>query len=217
MLQTLQALLVPAVIERLVLVVNHVLSAEPVATARLVPHQGRLIALELQQWPALLPTPPALKFRVTPAGLLEWCGLNDETPPDLSVQLSAANPAALFVRDARRRAAAAARGRPCRAGQRHSMAGRQPALGRRGRSRAGVRPGGGASAGAPRLIAGGRVEKPGARAVDAPAGPSRFARPQSRGLTPRAACAAHGSAGCGHEASGPPGVHRLHAAALRRR
>jgi ubiquinone biosynthesis protein UbiJ len=98
MLQNLQALLVPAVIERLVLVVNHVLSAEPVATARLVPHQGRLIALELQQWPALLPTPPALKFRVTPAGLLEWCGLNDETPPDLSVQLSAANPAALFVR-----------------------------------------------------------------------------------------------------------------------
>ena len=41
-----------------------------VAMARLVPHQGRLIALELQQWPALLPAPPTLKFRVTPAGLL---------------------------------------------------------------------------------------------------------------------------------------------------
>jgi len=98
MLQNLQALLVPAVVERLVLVVNHVLAAEPVATARLVPHQGRLIALELQQWPTLLPAPPVLKFRVTPAGLLEWCGLSDETPADLSVQLNAANPAALFAR-----------------------------------------------------------------------------------------------------------------------
>jgi ubiquinone biosynthesis protein UbiJ len=98
MLHNLQALLVPAVIERLVLVIDHVLAAEPVAMARLVPHQGRLIALELQQWPALLPTPPVLKVRVTAAGLLEWCGLNDEAPPDLSVQLNAANPVALFAR-----------------------------------------------------------------------------------------------------------------------
>ena len=98
MLRSLQALFVPAVIERLVLVVNHVLAAEPVAMARLVPHQGRLIALELQQWPALLPAPPVLKFRVTPAGLLEWCGLDDAQAPDLSVQLNAANPAALFAR-----------------------------------------------------------------------------------------------------------------------
>ena len=50
----------------------------------------------------------ALKFRVTPAGLLEWCGLNDETPPDLSVQLDAANPACAVRAHAGRRAAAAA-------------------------------------------------------------------------------------------------------------
>jgi ubiquinone biosynthesis accessory factor UbiJ len=98
MLQNLQALLIPAVIERLVLVINHVLAAEPVAMARLVPHQGRLVALELQQWPTLLPAPPALKFRITAAGLLEWCGLNDEAPADLSVQLNATNPVALFAR-----------------------------------------------------------------------------------------------------------------------
>lgn len=98
MLQNLQALLVPAVVERLVLVVNHVLAAEPVATARLTPHQGRTIALELQHWPSLLPAPPVLKVRVTPAGLLEWCGLDDAAPADLSVQLSASNPAALFAR-----------------------------------------------------------------------------------------------------------------------
>ena len=97
MLQSLQALFVPATLERLVLVVNHVLASEPVAVARLMPHQGRLIALELQQWPAWLPAPPLLKFRVTPAGLLEWCGLDDAAPPDLSVQLNAANPAALFA------------------------------------------------------------------------------------------------------------------------
>jgi len=98
MLHNLQALLVPAVVERLVLVINHVLAAEPVAAARLQPHQGRLIELELQQWPALLPAPPALKLRVTPAGLFEWCGLADVTPPDLSVRLDAANPAALLAR-----------------------------------------------------------------------------------------------------------------------
>ena len=97
MLHNLQALLVPAVAERLVLVVNHVLAAEPVATSRLSPHQGRLVELEFQQWPALLPAPPPLKVRITPPGLLEWCGLNDAAPPDLSVQLDAANPAALVV------------------------------------------------------------------------------------------------------------------------
>lgn len=98
MLQSLQALLVPAVVERLVLVVNHVLAAEPVATAKLTPHQGRTIALELQHWPSLLPSPPVLKLRVTPAGLLEWCGRDDAAAADLSVQLDAANPATLFAR-----------------------------------------------------------------------------------------------------------------------
>jgi ubiquinone biosynthesis protein UbiJ len=98
MLHPLQALLVPAVFERLVLVVNHVVGAEPVALARLVPHRGRAIALELQQWPAWLPSPPQLKLRITPAGLFEWCGLDDTAPPDLSVQVQAAQPAMLFAR-----------------------------------------------------------------------------------------------------------------------
>ncbi|HEU5297414.1 MAG TPA: hypothetical protein VFU71_21730 [Burkholderiaceae bacterium] len=98
MLQNLQTLLVPAVVERLVLVINHVLAAEPAATARLAQHQGRLVELELQQWPALLPAPPPLKLRITPAGLCEWCGLDDATAPDLAVRLDAANPAALLAR-----------------------------------------------------------------------------------------------------------------------
>jgi ubiquinone biosynthesis protein UbiJ len=94
----LQRLLAPAVVERLVLVVNHVLSAEPVAMARLAPHRDRVIALELQHWPALLPAPPQLQFRVTPPGLLEWCGPDGDAAPDLSVRLDASNPALLFAR-----------------------------------------------------------------------------------------------------------------------
>jgi ubiquinone biosynthesis protein UbiJ len=98
MLSNVQGLLVPAVIERLVLVVNHVLSSEPAAMARLAPHRERVIALELQQWPSLLPSMPALKVRITPRGLLEWCGLSDSAQADLSVRIAAANPALLFAR-----------------------------------------------------------------------------------------------------------------------
>lgn len=98
MLSNVQGLLVPAVVERLVLVINHVLSAEAAAMARLAPHSGRSIALEMQQWPSLLPAPPTLKLRVTPAGLLEWGGLADNTPADLAVRIDAANPALLFAR-----------------------------------------------------------------------------------------------------------------------
>jgi ubiquinone biosynthesis accessory factor UbiJ len=98
MLQNLQGLFVPAVVERLVLVVNHVLSSEPVAMQRLVPHQGGVITLQLAQWPSWLPAVPALTFRITPAGLLEWCGLDPAQPATLTVQIDASNPALLFAR-----------------------------------------------------------------------------------------------------------------------
>ena len=58
MLQNLNALLAPALMDRLVLVVNHVLAAEPQAVARMLPHQGRVLRLELLQLPRLLPAPP---------------------------------------------------------------------------------------------------------------------------------------------------------------
>jgi ubiquinone biosynthesis protein UbiJ len=98
MLQNLQGLLVPAVVERLVLVVNHVLAAEPAAMQRLAPHQGRVIALAMMHWPTWLPTVPELRFRVTPPGLLEWVGPDVPAVPALTVQLEAANPALLFAR-----------------------------------------------------------------------------------------------------------------------
>jgi len=100
MLQTLNSLLAPAVMERLTLVVNHVLGAEPAATERLKPHAGRTLELTLAGWPALLPPPPPCAFRVTPAGLLEWSGLERSVPADLSVRVDASNPALLFAKAA---------------------------------------------------------------------------------------------------------------------
>lgn len=99
MLHSLNAMLAPALMERVVLVVNHVLGAEPAALQRLKGHTGRVICLDLQGWPALLPAPPALAFRVSPAGMLEWCG-GDVVPEvvDLSVRVDAANPLLLSAR-----------------------------------------------------------------------------------------------------------------------
>jgi ubiquinone biosynthesis protein UbiJ len=96
MLPNLHALLAPALMDRLVLVVNHVLAAEPQAQARLMPHCGRVLRLDLQQWPRLLPAPPPLAFVVTPAGLVEWC--REPVDADLQVKLDAANPAALALK-----------------------------------------------------------------------------------------------------------------------
>ena len=93
MLQNLNALWAPALMDRLVLVVNHVLAAEPAAVQRLMPHRGRVLRLDLLQLPRLLPAPPPLAFVITPAGLVEWC--REPADADLRVRLDAANPAAL--------------------------------------------------------------------------------------------------------------------------
>lgn len=99
MLHSLNAMLAPALMERLVLVINHVLGSEPVATRRLQAHPQRVIQLQMQGWPALLPAPPSLAFRVTPAGMLEWCA---ETSPDIDadlvVRVDAANPLLLMAK-----------------------------------------------------------------------------------------------------------------------
>lgn len=98
MLHSLNALLAPALAERLTLLINHVLSSETVATERLRAHSGATLSLTLQGWPALLPPPPALAWRVTPAGLLDWCGTVGVDVADLAVTLEAGNPAALLAR-----------------------------------------------------------------------------------------------------------------------
>ncbi len=98
MLHSLQALLAPAIAERLTLVINHVLGGESAATARLRPHAGRSLVLTLTGWPSLLPAPPPLAWLITPAGLLEWCGSEGAATQDLAVQIDASNPALLLAR-----------------------------------------------------------------------------------------------------------------------
>jgi len=93
MLHSLNSLFGQAVIERLTLLVNHVLAAEPVATQRLGTHAGRSIQLNFNGWPTLLPALPATAFRVTKAGLLEWCASEVPVDPDLRVIVDASNPA----------------------------------------------------------------------------------------------------------------------------
>ena len=94
-----QPLAKPAM-ERVVLLLNHVLSREAVAMERLRPHAGAV--LEVMAEPPLpplpfLPAPPALppmRLRITPAGLLEVCEEGDDTAPTLRVLIDASQPLA---------------------------------------------------------------------------------------------------------------------------
>lgn len=84
-----------AAMERVTLLLNHVLASETVAMARLKPHAGRSVQLLWTGWPSLLPKPPQVAFTVTPAGLLEWCGDAPPASPELRIALDASNPARL--------------------------------------------------------------------------------------------------------------------------
>jgi len=95
MFHAINALWAPALMERLTLVLNHLLAAEPAAQQRLKPHAGRSVQLDLSNWPTLLPAPPALRFGVTPAGLLEWQPDAGAAEADLQVGLDASTPALL--------------------------------------------------------------------------------------------------------------------------
>lgn len=98
MLQSLYTLFQASVMERLTLLANHVIAAEPLAQQRLQAHSGRSFSLRLNDWPTLLPAPPALAYAITPAGLLEWIGSqNDQRVPDLMLSLDASNPARSFA------------------------------------------------------------------------------------------------------------------------
>lgn len=85
----------PALTDRLVLLLNHVLQREPAATQRLLPHEGRVLRVEFAGWPQILPPPPALSLRITPAGLVEACA--GDAPTDLRVRLAATDPASLAL------------------------------------------------------------------------------------------------------------------------
>ena len=93
MFHSLNSQLGSAAIERVTLLVNHVLAAEPVAAERLRVHSGHCIQLQFDGWPSLLPALPSTSFRITPAGLIEWCGEVAPAEPDLRVSVDASNPA----------------------------------------------------------------------------------------------------------------------------
>ena len=97
MFHSLNVLLAPSLAERLTLLINHVLASEAVATDRLRPHSGATLSLALVGWPTLLPPPPVLRWRITPAGLLAWTGAEAAGAADLAVQLDAANPALVLA------------------------------------------------------------------------------------------------------------------------
>jgi ubiquinone biosynthesis accessory factor UbiJ len=96
MFQALQMMAAGAVMERITLVINHVIAAEPLAQQRLVRHTGRCLALRFEGGPSWVPfLPESIAFRITPAGLLEWCGPSSaDVPaePDLRVVMDASKP-----------------------------------------------------------------------------------------------------------------------------
>jgi ubiquinone biosynthesis protein UbiJ len=100
MLEAMKAMAQRSVMERLVLFANHVIAAEPAAVARLLPHAGRTMQLELANWPSMLPPIGPFSVRVTPAGLVEWLDDDDRpaAPPDLRASIAADNPASLLAR-----------------------------------------------------------------------------------------------------------------------
>jgi ubiquinone biosynthesis protein UbiJ len=71
MFEAMKALAERSVMERVVLLLNHVISAEPQAMERLRAHAARTLRIELEGWPALLPAPSPIAFRITPPGLVE--------------------------------------------------------------------------------------------------------------------------------------------------
>ena len=97
MLHNLHQMLAPAVMERATLALNHVLHSESVAAQRLQPHAGKLVVVEATGWPSLLPPLPPLAWRITPAGLLEWCGPEAPGTGDLRLSVDAGQPARLLA------------------------------------------------------------------------------------------------------------------------
>jgi ubiquinone biosynthesis protein UbiJ len=79
--------------ERVTLLVNHVIAGEPVAVERLRPHAGAVLRVEFAGWPALLPPLPIVAYRITPAGLVEWLPEQPPEAPALRVEVDASNPA----------------------------------------------------------------------------------------------------------------------------
>lgn len=92
-ISALNDLILPAATARFVLLANHVLSAAPAATQRMAAHAGRVVQLEAEGWSLpLLPAPPALLLRITPAGLFEQPEAGLAAPADLKLAVDCSQP-----------------------------------------------------------------------------------------------------------------------------
>lgn len=68
---TLEASLWPGLVQRAVLVLNHLLRSQDVAAQRLAAHAGKSIRIDWRVPDGRWPKPPALRVVLTPAGLFE--------------------------------------------------------------------------------------------------------------------------------------------------
>ena len=98
MFEGMKALAERSAMERVVLLVNHVIAAEPAAVERLRPHATRTMLFELTGWPNVLPPFGPFAFRVTAAGLIEWIEAPTALPPDLRAAIDVPNPALALAR-----------------------------------------------------------------------------------------------------------------------
>ncbi|MCY4743550.1 hypothetical protein NYO99_01030 [Pelomonas sp. UHG3] len=94
---SLSPLLMPALQDRLVLLINHVVSREPIAAQRLRPLAGRGLVVTLSGWPSVLPAAPDLVLGVTPAGLFERLDAPPAGQGGLRIEIDASNPAKLAL------------------------------------------------------------------------------------------------------------------------
>lgn len=76
--------------ERLVLLLNHLLSREPAAAERLRPLAGQGLVVELLGQPAWAPQLPPLALSITPAGLFERA--ESLVAPQLRIEIDGSNP-----------------------------------------------------------------------------------------------------------------------------
>lgn len=95
------SLIAPAAQDRMILLLNHVISRESHAMARLQPFAKSTVLLHLSGWPTLLPAAPDLGLLITPAGLFERAEVAGSAagvgPAALRIDLDAANPALLAL------------------------------------------------------------------------------------------------------------------------
>lgn len=84
--------LAPALQEQLVLWLNHVMSREPAAMAKLKDFAGRRLSVAVRGAPVWAPQLPDLHLAITPAGLFERLTPEEAGEACLAIELDASNP-----------------------------------------------------------------------------------------------------------------------------